>query len=580
MNDRLDSRILSASGGARFRTSLLPDEPIFSYVARAEKLAITRTQESIKTELFANGKTQIGRPLHSGLSNFAAAVLGSSQHADALIAQHGLIAIYRPFIPPTRYEVAIERIKGAVSNGKLEPTIRRSVEIFRTHPAACPGCIQSDKAKYGFAYFRRSHLIRAVTHCPEHQIPLVDYCPNCGTTFSLGELLSLTCHHCGDSIVQDQNVSAPTEQTASAVRLSQFCEAALAGQIDWHSEGSRLAAYRRRTSEIVRNRSGIVGHNLARHLERSYGKNLLERLGLSPHRAPTLGWPALLIQGRVLVDDPIANCLLLAALFDSPAHYVEYVVSAQEAIASETETLRRQLVGLKAITPQLLRDAIRLPLKQAAAKHGACHGDLKQWVGAYPGLSERRNAKSKLTKLENYKRVLADLLAERPELSRTATLKLRKGAMKFVLRYDSVWLDEILPKGLPAPAARGKGPKAPERPPRDDMQASDWLQTALSAEFAESVRPVHRTVNQLFRLSGMFRVPLKERVAFPTTMNFIRAFAESDEAFYRRNLQWAASDLRRTYKRCDNLAELFVHAQVPLKLVRPLQDFAETLLIV
>lgn len=95
MNDRLDSRILSASGGARFRTSLLPDEPIFSYVARAEKLAITRTQESIKTELFANGKTQIGRPLHSGLSNFAAAVLGSSQHADALIAQHGLIAIYR-----------------------------------------------------------------------------------------------------------------------------------------------------------------------------------------------------------------------------------------------------------------------------------------------------------------------------------------------------------------------------------------------------------------------------------------------------------------------------------------------------
>lgn len=579
MNDRLDPRILAFAPATIRPLYLMPDEPIFSYVARQWRLTITQSQESVIEELFGNAKIKICRPLHSGLNNFSRHVLGSNQYSDDLIAQHGLLAFYRPFISQTTFAAAIERTNGPPSGAKLEPTTRRSFDIFRATPAACTCCIRSDKAVYGFAYFRRSHLIQAVTHCPEHQIPLVERCLTCGASFSHWELPSLTCHHCGDQIAPDMSATITNEHVASAIRLSQFCAAVLAGQIEWTSDGNRLAAYRRRTTEVVRNRSGVVGDNLARHLEKTFGKGLLDKLGLSPHHAPTLGWPALLIHGRLLVNDPIANCLLLAALFDSPSHYIGFIASTQEFRSVENETPRRQLISVGEITLQLIRDAISLPqLRLASARHGTCYGVLKQWVGAYPGLSERRNAKFLLNKLAKHKQALVDLLTASPELSRAAVTKLRKGAMKFVLRHDPQWLDEALPRRWQAVLVRDSKTKAAERIPCDDVQALNWLQEALSEELVTPVRPIRRTMQRLLRLSGLEHVAPEGRSAFPVTMNLIQAAVESEEIYFHRKLQWAANDLRGTYERCDNLIEMFVHAQVPVKLVRSLEGFAKTLI--
>ena len=54
--------------------------------------------------------------------------------------------------------------------------------------------------------------------------------------------------------------------------------------------------------------------------------------------------------------------------------------------------------------------------------------------------------------------------------------------------------------------------------------------------------------------------------------------SESLPDYYRRCLSWAAKNLIWQYGACDSLAQLFVHARVGVEHVKPLTEFAQTLL--
>jgi hypothetical protein len=447
MNVRLDPLILeSLMSSEPSPRCLLPEEPIFGYVARRAKLSVTRSPESIAEELIPKGGHAIHRPLHAGLGQFAEHAFGSGHHADQLVAGHGLITLYQPFLEPKRLAQVWALIKGAPPGIKFLPTSRCSGEIFRSTPAVCLACVAADLAARGFAHYRRGHIIKAVSHCAEHQEALVEKCPHCATTFSRWELPSLICQNCHRPLDSTDRGGQSDEHAEAKIRLSRFIAAALAGNLQSIDANRRLAVYRQRTAQIIRTRSGVIGDNLARHLKNTFGLDFLDQLGLAPSHPPSLGWPALFVHGRILVDDPIANCLVLAALFDSPAQYAQFGVSLGHALPA-TPAPAKPLYCAQRITASLLRDVLSTAtLRSVVSKHNLDFSNVKCWIAGYPGLSDRRAAILHRAKLEMHKRTLLELKATCPKVSQGKLERARRGAFNFTRRHDPQWLDRVFPK--------------------------------------------------------------------------------------------------------------------------------------
>jgi hypothetical protein len=258
---------------------------------------------------------------------------------------------------------------------------------FRSTPAICLKCVESDLLVNKFAYYRRTHLVKAVTYCATHRSPLLEMCPACGAPFSHRELPSLICDRCGGSLATPVGYPSDSGYRDARIRLSQVISGILTGQIEWVEEDRRLAAFRQRAAQSIRTRSGIAGDNLARHLNRVFGPDFLKLLHLSTDQAPTVGWPVLLLYGHNGMCDPIANSLIIAGLFDSAADYCVAV----DAVPGEDLCRYREpneFLSTGQITVPILRDALR----SRTLRETKSDTQLSSWQPRYCGRSVIRRS--------------------------------------------------------------------------------------------------------------------------------------------------------------------------------------------
>ena len=426
--------------------ALLPEEPVFSGVVRQACLAADKPSQAVVRRMLGGAQVPIDRPFHAGLKQLATCIYGSTEYADKLSAQHVLAALPRPFLEASELEHLDGWLKGDKPRLPAVLATLRPKSTFRATPAICVECVAADEAANGFAYFRRSHLVRGVAVCPTHGRPLIETCSQCEQPFSHWRMPRSVCDECGHPFLLSGAVSGDRSLQSSALRLATFIEACLSGDIGRPDKAVRLAALRERTSQIVRNRSGVVGDNLARHLECSFGKGLLESLGLSVRQAPTLGWPALLIHGQALVGDPIANCLIMASLFESPADFKASLRTTPQPTPRVAVTRAQR----SKVTPAVLREVLR-SLHTNAGKRGLRHGKLTGWIRAYPGLRDRHATKRRREALATHKRQILKYLAMRPGASRGEVLTAHPQAAGHVLRHDRRWMDVALPLRRTAP---------------------------------------------------------------------------------------------------------------------------------
>lgn len=578
MNDRLPGSALSlAAPCAARRVPLLPDEPTFNYVSRIDLLTGGTNRRRVITDLFGSSSIRMERPLHAGFEYLAEILdIGSRLTGRELAQAHSMLGFFRPFSAPSRYERALDLASGSRATGIFELIGAREFGVFRDSPACCLDCIANDAAEHLPPRYRRAHQVLACQVCSDHGTPLTTHCDFCGASLRYADLPSLVCRSCGTTL-QPGHLDADLASNLSlTVRLAETIQSCLDGTLAVTREAIRLFALRERIREIVTNRSGVVGDNLALRLSRTYGMPFLKMLGLAPNAAPTLGWPGLLIHGGLLSADPVANCLLIALLFESVGDYNDAVSTILHA-PIEPDEGRKPVTGSQQVTRAVLRDVLGPErLIDVAERHGLNGKTLHGWVAAYPGLSERRKGSAIRIQLRRCKRRILGHLRAHPGQSRTQAAMTYGSEIAYALRHDRTWLDRHLPvkANLTGATATSRVKLSNSK----DQELADALRTAIAHEKAMIGRPRRFTPNRVLRLSGLGALPIQERDAFVETSRAVQELNEPVAEYYQRCLLWAAKDLVRCRGKCDHVVELFVHAGVSLEYVRALELYALSLI--
>jgi hypothetical protein len=425
-------------------------------VTRVMLVTAATDREAVVEQLFGSRSIRVEKSLHAGFGQFARNFdCFSGRSSAAVISLHSMLALFKPFTDPDRYSRACEIACGSLVNGMNVMVGLRRDHMFRSHPAVCLDCVREDLQRRYFAYYRRSHQVLAASYCAIHKTPLILACSSCGTLFSHSDLPSLECHRCGEQLTQMKDALESMPDRSARIRLSKVLAAVFAGEIAADDVNLRLAILRNQTKHVVHTRSGVIGDNLATHINRVFGREFLASLSLHTQSAPTLGWPALMIHGRFLVNDPIANSLLIAALFDSVDHY-NTSIKAYKASPEILTKKPKQLDSPGNISFSMLREILgATSLNTIVQKNNRKNRPLLKWVAAYPGLSKRRAAFLFRKKLNRYKKSIRTKLQAEPELTRTQLATALKSAFSFVQRHDPQWLCQNLPVQMVPCGAKG-----------------------------------------------------------------------------------------------------------------------------
>jgi hypothetical protein len=531
----------------------------------------------IVEKYFGNPHCRVEKPLHAGFGTFAKHIgrKGSDSSNDVINA-HSMLALFKPFADPERYSKASELASSVRGNGINMAVGLREVGMFREHPAICLDCVNEDLRIKQFAHYRRSHQVFAASHCSNHHTRLITACAECGKHFSHWNLPDKKCHYCGKLLKQVEGNSELVPDIGARIRLSQVLASVFSGEIDYVDVNVRLDVLRSRTNQVVKNRSGVTGDNLATYINIMFGRAFLDSLGLKTDSAPTLGWPALLIHGRYLMHDPVANCVLIAALFDSTDHYPDSI-KARQLMPEVVPKLPKHLWGAANVSFPMMREALRSPsLYSLVRQNEKDNVHFRKWMAAYNGLSDRRLKFLQRKKIRFYKKCIQKRLEEVSGLSRNQVSITLATEVEYIRKHDPQWLDQHLPaRGIP-------NRKISAQPKILYIEADEALCKQLNEVVYQKkigrCRPTRLKYLDLLRLSGLTKMPAEVRCDYPQTLKLIDQLTESMDKYYRRSLEWAARNLVWQFGKCDNITELFVHARVGIEYVRPLESYAQSLL--
>lgn len=392
MNDRIDSQVLLLEPrNCYYGMTPLPDETTFSFVARAALLTGATDLRRVAVDLFeSDGSFSHPRArLHGGFRQLTEH-LGGFEGIDAssLLDSLSFLPLFRPFLDEGLYRWAqkLSCRSGATGLGKVLRI--KHVGALRRTAAVCPECVKFDKTRYHNAYYHRVHQVSAVTICPTHGSTLLTHCPVCN--LRLPNIPDEVCRGCGCILTLGYPTNDPTFE--AHLRLAKFAEACIAGSmpdLDWRT---RLAVLQTRAKQRIGNRSGIVGDNLATFLNRMFGREYLKSLGLATDGDKTIGWPSLAINGQAWIADIGPQLLLISALFDSVADYCS-VCETQPRSPGFPHTVqpqRSEIPWKKVIFMDLLRIG---DIAMVAERHRISTHAAQCWLAAYPGLSERLEAR-------------------------------------------------------------------------------------------------------------------------------------------------------------------------------------------
>lgn len=578
MNDRLPAFVSeSQEASIAFRADLIPDETTFNYANRIALLTGAVDRQQTVATLFGYAHIRVERPLHAGFGHFTRQFIGAVDASSECLAEaHSMLSLFKPFISQERYERALKLVTGGRANGIYELVGARASGVFRQTPACCLGCVEHDLRNRRPPHYRRTHQVTACQVCPEHGAPLTTHCTSCGAHLRYTKLPTLDCLVCGARLQQGRLDIVLAPDQALMVTLAQVLHAGLNGSMAAVHESVRLRVLRERTQRLLKRKSATIGDNLAAHLTSAYGRSLLELLQLRPDVAPTFGWPALFLYGRFLSADPIANCLLIALLFDSINDYNDEVSEAKASLP-EIKKNPKPLIGCHRITEKVLRDVLGPDrLIDVANRHGISKSQLSKWVAGYPGLSERRKLSAGRIQLRRNKRTILEHLARNPGQSRTQVARTIKSEITHVIRNDRNWLDRHLPVRTNLTGATASQRATPNL--IKDREFAAALRLTVERQKSVLGRPRRLTQDRVVRLSGIGALTAEDRHTFPETSRAIQELTESVDEYYRRCLTWASKDLVRCRGRCDHIIELFVHADVSLEYVRALEHYASRLI--
>lgn len=147
----------------------LPDEPIYSLVARYHDMLMYRTYRDTIRDLFGCESVAANVELPSRLEAFTERLPWDSLNVRNFIEQHTAAAYYAFIMPLDQRKRLIRALSG--SSHPSPPAViggmARKVRPPR-HLRFCSICVENDRKQYGNAYWHRVHQLPGVIVCPEH----------------------------------------------------------------------------------------------------------------------------------------------------------------------------------------------------------------------------------------------------------------------------------------------------------------------------------------------------------------------------------------------------------------------------
>lgn len=387
MNDRVDFEVLQPTQRSRYYgMTPLPDETTFSFVERAALLTGATCSKQVARELFGS-ISLLGRPaakVHGGFGQFASHFAGlKGGDLDTLLDSVSFLPLFEPFLTNVQFSLLRERCCESNAHGLGVAARITRPGLFRRYPAICPECLIADKLTFKVGYYHRVPQITAVTVCPEHGHKLISHCPACGAR--LPKIPEISCSACGCNFGEHGSSQEPLND--ASLRLARFAEACFSQAMPVLDTATRLAVLQSRAKERIKNRSGVVGDNLAIHLNRIYGRNFLGSLGLATDSDDTIGWPSLVINGRAWIYEVAPQLLLISALFDSVEDFCNASHRRPRSTPKQEVSPRRiELLWSREIFYDLIRFR---DVELIAERYEVAESVVEKWVDVYPGLRAR-----------------------------------------------------------------------------------------------------------------------------------------------------------------------------------------------
>ena len=458
----------------------LPDQCLDSLLATAWKDngSSLSPYASITNALGRQFNTALAGGVHRAFEALCGAGYGNSRE---LAVAHTYLPLFRPFASPQAYEFALDRAVAGTPSSIARILTAFDTARIRQARWYCPACARSDFARHGFGYARRVHQVVGVDFCPIHEDPLFRLratsraaLPNCGLLLSPDDFVEPV------EWTADDHVS--NSQDAVRLRFGRFVAETLNGTLASLGPKQRRALLTERINSTRRYPADpkSLPHRFEKIVDSAAPRTWLERIVFDPKSGTSMQWPATFITGIALQEDPSVGLLCAAVLFEGPDDYNSHAAHFADTDPGYIK------VGAKgfpwrsrspvAPTLRLMRALLCRPTFEVARDFGLLPGVVNQLIDTYPSLRERRQRVKFRKGLLGYKRILVQYAKSNPqEASRRGALLADETAYRWVLAYDSQFIEALLPRRRPGGTSARKGtasanvPKIPHRRKRGSV---------------------------------------------------------------------------------------------------------------
>lgn len=296
--------------------SLLPDELLYSQIARFARHRGLSVDGSLATELFGRRHAVAAIDLPGGLEALSRRVGPEGRHGvDAMIDQ----ATLHPFYAATASPRVVAATRLAMAGSSSGVHTRFGIAAFRipvpTRVRFCRLCLREMEQTHGERYWRRSHQLPGIVVCPDHGASLVS---------AATERIAGRHRYLSAEIATriDDGTAQPPELTGIARQSALELAIAASALLDRRHDGvepDRLAVgYRQRLLDVgLASRSGRVDQQRLRAgLELRWGALLPQVFGPRERRGDAWAWLVPLLGGRPRACHPVLH-LMLGAYLDT-----------------------------------------------------------------------------------------------------------------------------------------------------------------------------------------------------------------------------------------------------------------------
>lgn len=547
----------------------LPDESLFSWVCRYQRIAGISSSREVAARLFGHARFSLPHDLPARLDEFEERTGGKLGGALEVATKRTLTRFYLPLATEAG-ATALHTTATAATSAHTKLAIGILTTGVRAHHPlkACPGCILEDEREFGLAYWHLDHQFPGNWICARHVQVLHQYPRKSNGVDRFGLYLPGSNARLGESAVPELSVETVdllllSDWTTSLPRMwgtHRIDRVALSGAIrtalecrGWITERGQV-----RQSQAILDlmafcqRFDTLPESAAFPTSDRAGRATLTRLLGRPFAgAHPLRWIALLAW---LFESPAAFREALRKEESLPsiaapqnevethgkehrnparsAQIVELVesgISVRSAARSLGMNIHTALEAVAAADLRIARrpkklDAQLVERALALARAGESRADIATQTGlsvptigrllrSNPEVEAARQAASLAAERERRRNAWIKLRREHPGLSKLQIRLEAKGTYAWLYRHDRAWLDDDL-SNAPSAAYRPAHPHV-DWEARDDTAVALIQQAALKlseAGQAFSVRGLRQVEPRVVpHLSSLQRLPRASR---------------------------------------------------------------------